>query len=182
MLGLSALGERLFSFRGGEVKRKGHDSRAIANCFVDLFLLDGRKLDVLQLSKLVYLAHGRHLAHHGEPLICHQVLSWENGPMIREVYGAFRLQALHIREIAYAPASEGGYPYGCKLTKDDISTINAVYEAYADLPYSRLSALTNQPGTPWHIAWEHYPHGAIPNPVIQAYHEELAKHSQEKRA
>lgn len=177
MLGLFTLGDRLFSFRKGYAKRKGHDSRAIANCFVDRFLLDGRRLDVLQLNKLVYLAHGWHLAHHGEPLICHQVLSWENGPMIREVYGAFRSQALHIREIAYAPESEGGYPYGCKLTEEEIGTINAVYETYADLSYARLSAETNKPDTPWHTAWEHYPHGRIPNPLIQAYHKLLAKHS-----
>ena len=180
MLGLSALGDRLFSFRRGEVKRKGHDSRAIANYLVGRLIMDRRQFDVLRLNKLVYLAHGWHLAHHGEPLICHQVLSWENGPMIREVYGAFRLQNQHIRQLAYSP--ESGYAYPCKLTDDEVETLNTVYDAYTHLSYPELSALVKQPGTPWALSRDIYPGGCIPNPVIQAYYEGLIEQSEEKRA
>ena len=152
-------------------KIKGHDSRAVANLFVERADIHQRPLDIMQLNKLVYLAHGWRLGRsEGRPLICHEVLAWRYGPVIRQVYGAFRPQGIDIKGLARDPT---GFPWDAELDADELEGVDAVYNAYSPLSGPQLSALTHQQGTPWRLTWDRHPRCRIPNDLIQIYFSDL---------
>ena len=52
-------------------------------------------LSILQLVKLVYLAHGWSLGFDRGPLINATAEAWERGPVIPRVYNFYRKQGIH---------------------------------------------------------------------------------------
>ncbi len=67
-----------------------YPAAAIANEFLDLAEKDSRKLTQMHVQKLVYFAHGWFLALKREPLVRERVEAWDYGPVIRQLYDAFR--------------------------------------------------------------------------------------------
>lgn len=61
----------------------------------------GKKKDLtpLKLQKILYYAQGWHLARKGAPLFKSRIVAWQHGPVIKEVYDAYknRLVVSHIR-------------------------------------------------------------------------------------
>lgn len=66
------------------------DALAIANYFLDKARDEGKRLDPMALQKLVYFAHGWHLAVFNQPLIQQRVEAWDYGPVIRDIYREFK--------------------------------------------------------------------------------------------
>ena len=141
---------------------KGYDSRAIANRFVDKAREAGKlaapkaipraaekKLDIMTLLKFVYMAHGWYLAYADKPLICHPVECWQHGPVIPQVYFAFRPQGMYIRGYAESRPSR---PYFVALDDDAQARgiIDFVYKNYSPLSALELSDLTHHERSPWH--------------------------------
>ncbi len=63
----------------------------IANAF--LMLSEPEAGDVvtnLKLQKLLYYAQGFHLALYGRPFFADEILAWEHGPVVRNVYNTYR--------------------------------------------------------------------------------------------
>ena len=63
-----------------------YPSAAIANEFLTLSFSDQKLVSPMKLLKLVYLAHGWHLAIKGKPLIDEQIQAWDYGPVIQNLY------------------------------------------------------------------------------------------------
>ena len=62
-------------------------SLAVANWFIENL----SKITPLKLQKLIYFAHGWHLAIRDQPLIDELVEAWEYGPVIPNVYHEFKV-------------------------------------------------------------------------------------------
>lgn len=152
---------------------QGHDSRAIANIFVDKFQEAKRRLTIMPLIKYVYMAHGWTLGYTGKPLICHEVQAWKHGPVIPEVYRAFGHQMVVSQKARmYDPEFSPLPYYKTELDEAESAILSKVYEKYSHLGAFALSELTHREGTPW----DKYNTGhftPIPNHAIKAYYEKL---------
>src|SRR5947209_3400405 len=88
-----------------------YDAKAIANYFLDLAEAEAKSLTPMKLQKLVYYAHGWHLALTGRPLLDEEIQAWSFGPVIRSLYNEFRefgAEPITRRACLVEPAADRG--------------------------------------------------------------------------
>ncbi len=137
----------------------------MANRLIEMADERGIPLTILHLIKLVYFAHGWHLGLFHRPLICHAVQAWRYGPVIHEVYSAFRPKP---PEPARARVKrQRGYDE--KFTDDEEMVLLRVLEKYSAMPFGKLTRLTHKPGSPWDQVRKHGYYARIPNRVMEKY-------------
>ena len=145
------------------------DSRVVANSFITIARDRGDSLTMMQILKLVYIAHGYSLALLNSPLIRDRVEAWRHGPVIPAIYKA-------LRHYGSAPVTdeirdENGVALHGEISARQAELIEAVYDAYGALHAFQLSDLTHQQGTPWASVYN--PDEmfiAIPNKTIAHYY------------
>ena len=141
-----------------------YDARQIANWFVGRAKRDGNVLSIMSLLKLVYFAHGWKLEIRKRPLFENRIEAWQYGPVVPDVYNAFRGQGVSVSEPVPVGASLDGQP--------EASFLEEIYQIYGKLSPFRLSELTHEQGGPWAISrslggW----YAVIPNDLIQSHFE-----------
>ena len=147
-----------------------HDARQIANWFVTRAKCDGKNLSIMSLLKLTYIAHGWHLEMRDRPLFSNKIQAWQYGPVIPEVYNAFRAQGVQ----AKAPVSVP--PNLDEIDADSSGLLEQIYQNYGSLDAFQLSDLTHVPGGPWDVASKQHGYYA---PI---HDEEIREHYVQKRA
>lgn len=154
-----------------------YTSIAVANYFVSKSMETGKELTPMKLLKLVYLAHGWHLAITNSPLIGEAVEAWRYGPVVPSVYHAFKKYA--DKQITSMYTSE---PDKFPIINDDATTkiLDKIWTVYEDFKGWNLSAMTHQPGSPWDKVWnaqngKYQISIPIPNEVIKGYYQALAQ-------
>ena len=155
---------------------EGHDSRAIANTFVEMAQKANRRLTIMPLVKYVYFAHGWTLGITGKPLICHKVLAWKHGPVIPQVYYEFRSYGMVVKEKA---KNWLGIPYKAKLDDEQKEIVRQVYEAYSRFEPWELSGITHKENSPWHQFRYKEFNAVIADNVIREYYAKLANPASE---
>lgn len=171
-----------------------YDVRAVANYFLDRADEAGRELEHMALQKLVYIAHGWHLAITGEPLIYERAEAWPYGPVIPELYYELmqygrrpirkRLSVVDLDTFERVPASVDAAD--APPTPQTAEILDRVWANYGQLDANQLSALAHDPGTPWDaIAKQHgtdKPRGiVIPNDLLSEYYGALADERRKAR-
>ncbi|MHB1035361.1 MAG: Panacea domain-containing protein [Pirellulales bacterium] len=134
-----------------------HSARAVANFFLELAKESEVQLSPMKLQKLVFFAHGWHLAILGTPLINEQVEAWEFGPVIPSLYHSFKAFGNQpISEPAHNYRIAGGRLHESTPTIPDTpetgptrALLRKVWEVYSPFTATQLSNVTHQPGTPW---------------------------------
>ncbi len=119
---------------------------AIANEFVRMGMDEGRPIDPMKLQKLVYLAHGWHLAFRGQPLIQDAIEAWQYGPVIPSLYAQFRRYGA--RDIT-APGPEAANAPA--ITNDVRALLQQVWKKYGGLSAIELSMFTHEAGFAWDL-------------------------------
>jgi uncharacterized phage-associated protein len=154
---------------------------AVANYFVRKAIERGGEelLTPMKLVKLVYIAHGWHLALFDEPLIGEAVEAWKYGPVVPTVYHDFK----HYRDAQIR--KEAVVAKGRKLVLPDIDDdhvaafLDKVWDAYRRFTAGQLSTMTHEKNTPWYTVWNEKGgsdrQGAIiPNELIRQHYKQLA--------
>jgi uncharacterized phage-associated protein len=146
-----------------------HDSRTVANQFLELAKDRGVSLTPMQVLKLVYIAHGWMLGLYGRPLIRDEVQAWQYGPVIPRLYNDLRkYRGNSVTELL--PQS----PHDA-LDGDELDIVQQVDGKYGHMSGPALSRLTHTAGSPWASA---YAPGAfstlIPQDLIQDHYQRLA--------
>lgn len=101
----------------------------------------------MRLQKLLYYAHGCHLASHGVPLFADRIEAWSNGPVVRAVFSEHR----GWKTLRHPwPASGRGGGFG-ELHPDEADTLEMVQQALADFSGDDLVACTHREA-PWRDA------------------------------
>lgn len=147
-----------------------YDARQVANWFVSRAASENRTLSIMSLLKLTYIAHGWHLEMRKSPLFNNRIEAWQRGPVVPDVYHAFRGQGVHIGSVADVskfPAEVADY---------DESFLEQIYSIYGHLDAFALSDLTHERGGPWEIATQRSGNYAI------MFDDEIRRHYEAKRA
>jgi len=167
-----------------------YSSKAVANYFLDLAEGEGNHLSPMKLQKLVYFAHGWHLAIAGAPLVHEQIEAWKWGPVIRSLYHEFKEfgnqsisgRATHVR-MKQGPPFEfqittpsidkeaSGAPGDVERTK---AILNKVWDVYKGFTAVQLSKMTHKANSPWDKVFQEYsgnpPKGTdIPEEMIRRH-------------
>src|SRR5439155_19093596 len=112
---------------------------AVANYFIRKAALTKMPLTPMKLIKLVYLAHGWHLALTGRSLIREPVEAWKFGPMIESLYHAFKRYGNS--PIPPEAATDAELKDGDGNVK---RILDKVWDSYSKYTAAQLSTLTHQ--------------------------------------
>lgn len=128
-----------------------HDARALANHFLQLAKLEARPLTHLHMQKILYFGHGYHLAYYDDPLFTQTVQAWKHGPVIPEVYRAFRGFG---KFPITTPADTHDERFECTPYQAELSPITArylasVWDSYKVISPYKLSDMSHAPDGPW---------------------------------
>lgn len=165
-----------------------HDSRAVANFFIEKADVNGKPITPMQVIKLVYFAHGWCLGIFDAPLVNDEVEAWDYGPVIRPVYDAFKRFGNQpitdlAREEHFLPfhMKEAAPPIRSIFSKREIQLLDKVWDIYGNLKGFQLSAITHRDDTPWFkIFKEHGRNSVIPDRDIADYFKQLGARNAEK--
>jgi uncharacterized phage-associated protein len=135
-----------------------HDSRTVANRFLELAREAGISLTPMQLLKLVYIAHGWMLGLYGRPLIGDEIQAWQYGPVIPRLYNS-------TKDYKGSPVL-GAVPTrpNDRLTETELDLVRQVFDRYGHMTGPALSRLTHAPNTPWALS---YTPGEFSTPIPQ---------------
>jgi len=142
----------------------------------------GIPITPMKLVKLVYIAHGWHLALHkeGKPLFNEPVEAWKYGPVVSQVYHKFKFYGT-------SPVTEPvflfleNYPEIHEKDSELAGFLDDTWDRYENFNAVELANLTHLAGTPWAETIKRYegkqiPRNLpIPNDLIRKYYLSLAK-------
>jgi len=162
---------------------KGYSAKAVANYFLKKYRKHG--ITPLKIQKLVYMAHGWHLAVHDEPLVDDEhPEAWKHGPVFPSLYDEFKHRGyLPILDPAtnYRPDNSGEYQQHEPKVDDDVHKfLDRVWEIYGNYSGGILSSLCHKPGSPWETARKADPgkrNAHISEQVIKKYYKEKLEKS-----
>jgi len=147
----------------------------IAYAFVKKGIGDGNPVTQMKLQKMVYFAHGYHLAKFGDPLVIEEFEAWKFGPVIPFIYQTYKLYGSG--EITDTSLIYNVTKLESELSKIDpnaIDAINYTWKVTKSLDANSLSAWTHKIGSPWQEVYKpHINSIAIKNETIGKYFTEI---------
>ena len=158
------------------------DSRSVANYLLVKARAEENPLTPLQLVKLVYISHGWTLGLTQKPLSIQSVYAWPYGPVIPEVYHAFKQfgNGMIDGPALYFDLETGAHrSYVATFSPIEKEIVDKVWVAYKAFSGPQLSTITHRPGTPWATVTAGIPSDRIrdiliPNEIIRDHYRELA--------
>ena len=148
--------------------------------FVKKGIEEDLPVDQMKLQKLVYFAHGYHLAVYNEPLIEEDIQAWKYGPVVPEIYHAFKFYSNEpIQTLKYVSKVSG---FGFfKVSKDEtefdrnaLDSLNTSWKLLKQISGPQLSNWTHKEESPWSQYYkEKLNDQVIPNEDIKKYFKEF---------
>ena len=133
---------------------EGHDAKAIANFYLNLAAQEARPINSMHLQKILYNAHGYHLAMFDKPLFWQPVQAWKYGPVIADVYRQFREYGAGPIEglaVHYDRKLREEIPYQTKLSLETADFLKRIWNGHKDVDPIVLSRIAHRKGSPWDI-------------------------------
>ncbi len=133
-----------------------HDARAIANFLLDYADSKRKSVTVMTLLKIIYFAHGWHLARTGDQLVSNAFEAWKHGPVVRCVYDCFRdseSSPIRGRASRFNVATGKHEVVGYSLADTEREFLEHIFEAYSRFSALQLSDMTHEKNSPWDRVW-----------------------------
>jgi uncharacterized phage-associated protein len=148
-----------------------YSALSIANYFIEKAAEVNEFLTPLKVIKLVYIAHGWHLAITEKPLIKEQVEAWQYGPVVPILYQNLKKIGHHIIK---CPIKLKGNALNDDAVDEDsevVMLLDKVWAEYRRFGALQLSTLTHEEGTPWQETYcGSYSNATISNDIIKEYY------------
>ncbi len=159
-----------------------YPAAAIANSFLDIARSEGQDLTPMQIQKLVYFAHGWHLAFNGEALSEESCQAWRWGPVFPVLYHAVKgwgrapvqddIFAIRFLEDGGRWISQKTYPRVAGNDPVLAEFFKGIWSEYGHMTGPGLSRITHELNGPWYKVWsesEGAQGAVIPDGLIQNY-------------
>lgn len=146
-----------------------YDARGIANYFLDRACQRELEVTVMTLLKVLYFAHGWHLAKYGQPLVAQPFEAWQHGPVNRVVYDQLKRRGSKpIKDrMQVFDANICGYTDAVANFDEETSKfLDDIFDYYARFHAFHLSDLTHELGSPWDLVWQSAETRAVPGMLI----------------
>ena len=153
-------------------------AKAVANYFLDRAKRDRIPMTQMKIQKLVYIAHGWHLAMLDRPLIREKIEAWRWGPVIPDLYHdlkEFGNQPVTRESVEIVIEGTAVNLRAPKISFADRDTdktkilLDRVWRVYHGYTAAQLSAMTHREETPWQEMARNLKI-YIPNKLIQRYY------------
>lgn len=147
---------------------------AIADAVLNEARAQGKSLTIMQLLKLVYIAHGWALALLDAPLVNEEPEAWQHGPVFPAIYREFR--RFGSQPITGNAIRRFGVAYETGLSESQRAIIHSVVANYGDMHAFALSRITHEAETPWSQVYRNGEGNSddIPNAIIADHYRKLA--------
>ncbi|MEB3245527.1 MAG: type II toxin-antitoxin system antitoxin SocA domain-containing protein [Vampirovibrionales bacterium] len=159
-----------------------HKASAVANFFLLKARQEAMPITQLKLMKLVYIAHGWHLALLGTPLLNEPIEAWRHGPVIPSLYHEFKhfgktpIDTL-ATEYDFFEDESPQTPLLENTTtefKDTLWVLEKVWGVYKKFPATVLRKITHEDEPSWQQAYQgDYVNAVIENDSIHAHFKQL---------
>lgn len=124
----------------------------------------GEFLTTMKLQRLVYIAHGWHLAARGEPLVHENIQARRWGPVVPSLYEKFEMNGSQaILDIPSKP----------NIDSETEGLLKIVWEVYGAIPAVELLAILRLPDSPWRNHFRGHDKSVIPNNEIMDHYIQL---------
>lgn len=137
-----------------------YPAKAVANYFIKRAIKEkDNSLTPMKLLKEIYLAHGWCLSIYNRPLIDEDVQAWVYGPVIDEIFQAFKKWGMSpIKEICTDLALDKNGKlviddYDVEFSAEDKRLLDKIWETYKNNTGIDLSNWTHRNGSAWWKAW-----------------------------
>lgn len=139
--------------------RMNHDAVEIARYILTYCSRKGRRLDNLQLQKILYFVWVDYYKATGRRLFTDRIEAWHYGPVVPEVY----------REYSHYVASKIRLFEPVDIIDKDIHIIDKAIENYSCIPVGQLIKRACEVGTPWSRCHSDLSQKVIPICVMERY-------------
>lgn len=149
-----------------------YSALSIANFFIKKGIADKVAISPMKLQKLIYFAHGWHLAFFDQSLIREDIQAWTYGPVIPTIYHIFKAFG---NDTITEDTDEGTE----LLSSETIDFLDFIWETYKKFSPIHLSNITHMKDSPWDIVRQNH-HGhlgrGIPmnNDLIKRYFRQMS--------
>jgi uncharacterized phage-associated protein len=151
-----------------------YPASVIAYAFVEKGIEEGQFVTQMKLQKMVYFAHGYHLAKYGEPLINEQFEAWKFGPVVEDIYQTYKLYGSDpIMDTFFLPKPPRAYRYK-PLSDSALDAIDYTWKLTKSLSATQLSQWSHLDGSPWAKVYDPAKSSnTIPDDSIRDYFQRL---------
>jgi uncharacterized phage-associated protein len=147
-----------------------YPASVIAYAFVKKGIEEGNYVTQMKLQKIVYFAHGYHLAKYGEPLINEEFEAWKFGPVVQTIYQDYKLYGSDNIIDTGLITNESEALEGTKLDASAMDAINYTWDVTKHLNAGQLSRWSHLEGSPWAQVYNgKQPSIPIKNTAIEDY-------------
>lgn len=146
-----------------------HDARAVANYMLNRAQRSKLPLTIMTLLKVLYFAHGWHLAKYGKPLIAQPFEAWKHGPVNRvvyEQYKGYKNKPLDKLAVSLDPRQMEFVPTRSNFDNETTLLLDSIFDYYSRFHAFTLSDLTHEKGGPWDQIWAEAQSRAVPGMII----------------
>lgn len=139
--------------RDGRTSGRGPSAPYPPSAVANFFLAKSGEITQMKLHKLLYYAHGWHLAVVGKPLLNETITAWKHGPVVPSLYYDLKkFGASPIDRLTRAIDRQTRARYTPQVDPDDYlvrGLLERIWSVYGGLSGRQLSQMTHASDSPW---------------------------------
>ena len=148
-----------------------YSASAIAHAFVLKGIEEANFVTQMKLQKMVYFAHGYHLAKYGKPLITEDFEAWKFGPVVPDIYQSYKLYG---SDYIIDPGLVRNTAKPLAFTESATDAMNYTWRVTKNLSASQLMEWSHKDGSPWAVVYDPTNNSTvIQNDTIKSYFQNL---------